>query len=167
MYVLEEDPAQTLEDTAGYQYGGIQEGKATPELAAQALGTQPPWTSYPTAFALADALEKGECQAAALEEAYQKSLADARGYEWTATGMRKVGSFQVAAETDTPTPPQGTLDRFLVYLGGSDTFGEVSTLARSDVNILAAVDVEKKRMALVATPRGLLRHLPPYGRPGG
>ncbi|MGI6254830.1 MAG: LCP family protein [Acutalibacter sp.] len=163
VYVLDQDPAQTLEDTVGYSYGGVEGGVATVQVAAQALGTQPQWTSYPTAFALADALEKGECQAVALEEAYQKSLSDARGYEWTETGMRKVGSFQVEAESQTPAPPQGTLDRFLVYLGGSDTFGEVSTLARSDVNILAAVDVTEKRMALVATPRDFYVTFPKTG----
>ena len=163
VYVLEKDPAQTLGDTVGYAYGGVTDGDATAQLAAQALGVTPPWTSYPTAFALVDALEKGECQAVALEEAYQKSLADARGYEWTETGMRKVGSFQVDAEVEVPAAPQGTLDRFLVYLGGSDTFGDVSTLSRSDVNILAAVDVTQKKMALVATPRDFYVTFPKTG----
>ena len=163
VYVLEKDPAQTLGDTVGYAYGGVTDGDATAQLAAQALGVTPPWTSYPTAFALVDALEKGECQAVALEEAYQKSLADARGYEWTETGMRKVGSFQVDAQVEVPAAPQGTLDRFLVYLGGSDTFGDVSTLSRSDVNILAAVDVTQKKMALVATPRDFYVTFPKTG----
>ena len=163
VYVLEKDPAQTLGDTVGYAYGGVTDGDATAQLAAQALGVTPPWTSYPTAFALVDALEKGECQAVALEEAYQKSLADARGYEWTETGMRKVGSFQVDAEVEVPAAPQGTLDRFLVYLGGSDTFGDVSTLSRSDVNILAAVDVTQKKMALVATHRDFYVTFPKTG----
>lgn len=163
VYVLEEDPAQTLGDTAGYAYGGVEDEGTALELAAQALGVTPPWTGYPTAFALVDALAKGECQAVVLEEAYQKSLADARGYQWTETGMRKVGAFQVEAEMEAPAAPQGTPDRFLVYLGGSDTFGEVSALARSDVNILAAVDVPKKKMALVATPRDFYVEFPKTG----
>lgn len=123
VYVLEKDPAQTLGDTVGYAYGGVTDGDATAQLAAQALGVTPPWTSYPTAFALVDALEKGECQAVALEEAYQKSLADARGYEWTETGMRKVGSFQVDAEVEAPAAPQGTLDRFWCTWGAAIPLG--------------------------------------------
>lgn len=49
--------------------------------------------------------------------------------------------------------PEGTPERFLLYLSGSDTFGDISTLSRSDVNILAAVDTRAKRLLLVATPR--------------
>ena len=47
--------------------------------------------------------------------------------------------------------PQQAPQRFLLYLSGSDTFGDAP--ARSDVNILAAVDVEARRLLLAATPR--------------
>lgn len=154
VYVLESDPAQEFPDTAGYAYGGLAEGAGALSLLEAALGSPPPWQEYPTAFALADALQKGERQAVLLEEAYQRSLADARGYEWTQAGMRRVGSLQVEeAEAAPPAPPEGVPQRFAVYLSGSDTFGDISTLARSDVNILAAVNVPEKRLALVATPR--------------
>ena len=66
VYVLEEDPAQDLAQTVGYRYGGLEE-EAFPAL-EQALGESPDWQRYPTAFALADALEKGERQAVVLEE---------------------------------------------------------------------------------------------------
>ena len=95
VYVLADDPAQALEDAAGYTFGGLEDGEASLTLLGQALGGEPDWEAYPTAFALADALQKGERQAVLLEEAYQKSLADARGYEWTEGGMRKIGSLQV------------------------------------------------------------------------
>ena len=143
VYVLEDDPAQTLEDTAGYAYGGVEAGAGSLALVGQALGQEPPWQEYPTAFALADALGKGERQAAVLEVAYQQSLSDARGYEWTETGMRQVGSLYVEEEAPLPSVPQEAPERFVVYLSGSDTFGPVSTLARSDVNILAAVDTQE------------------------
>ncbi|CCX37712.1 putative uncharacterized protein [Clostridium sp. CAG:1013] len=153
VYVLEDDPAQELEDTAGYPYGALkdEEGRT---LLGQALGEEPAWEEYPTAFALADALRKGECRAVLLEEAYQRSLSDARGYEWTETGMRKVGSLQVEKEeTVSLAAPEGEQESFLLYLSGNDTFGDVSTLSRSDVNILAAVNIRTKKMTLVATPR--------------
>ena len=102
---------------------------------------------------MADALGKGERQAAVLEVAYQQSLSDARGYEWTETGMRQVGSLYVEEEAPLPSVPQEAPERFVVYLSGSDTFGPVSTLARSDVNILAAVNTREKRLFLLATPR--------------
>lgn len=155
VYVLAEDPAQALEDAAGYTFGGLADGEASLTLLGQALGGEPDWEAYPTAFALADALQKGERQAVLLEEAYQKSLADARGYEWTEGGMRKIGSLQVEEPeaAPAPVPPEGTPESFVVYLSGSDTFGDISTLARSDVNILAAVNTRTKRLFLLATPR--------------
>ncbi len=153
VYVLEDDPAQELEDTAGYPYGALKDEEGL-TLLGQALGEEPAWEEYPTAFALADALRKGECRAVLLEEAYQRSISDARGYEWTETGMRKVGSLQVEKEeTVSLATPEGEQESFLLYLSGNDTFGDVSTLSRSDVNILAAVNIRTKKMTLVATPR--------------
>lgn len=153
VYVLEDDPAQELEDTAGYPYGALKDEEGL-TLLGQALGEEPAWEEYPTAFALADALRKGECRAVLLEEAYQRSISDARGYEWTETGMRKVSSLQVEKEeTVSLATPEGEQESFLLYLSGNDTFGDVSTLSRSDVNILAAVNIRTKKMTLVATPR--------------
>ena len=42
VYVLEDDPAQTLEDTAGYAYGGVEAGAGSLALVGQALGQEPP-----------------------------------------------------------------------------------------------------------------------------
>lgn len=120
----------------------------------EALGGSPAVEEYPTAFALADALQQGACGAVLLEESYQLSLSDARGYEWAAEGMRRLGAVSLPQEEAQPLPvPEGTPERFLLYLSGSDTFGDISTLSRSDVNILAAVDTRAKRLLLVATPR--------------
>jgi len=42
---------------------------------------------------------------------------------------------------------------FVVYLSGVDTRGELTEKARSDVNILAAVNPETKQVVLINTPR--------------
>jgi LCP family protein required for cell wall assembly len=42
---------------------------------------------------------------------------------------------------------------FVVYVSGIDTYGEVNTSARSDVNILAIVNKETKTVLLISTPR--------------
>ena len=67
----------------------------------------------------------------------------------------QVGSLELELE-DAPEPlavPEDLPRRFLVYLSGTDTFGSAATRARSDVNILAAVDTQAKKLLLVATPR--------------
>ena len=153
VYVLADDPAQDLSDAAGYLFGSLAGEEEAVARLEDALGGSPAVEEYPTAFALADALQQGACGAVLLEESYQLSLSDARGYEWTETGMRQVGSLYVEEEAPLPSVPQEAPERFVVYLSGSDTFGPVSTLARSDVNILAAVNTREKRLFLLATPR--------------
>lgn len=50
----------------------------------------------------------------------------------------------------------GTLDvskPFVVYISGIDTYGDIGTSSRSDVNMLAVVNPAKRTMLLVNTPR--------------
>lgn len=44
-------------------------------------------------------------------------------------------------------------DPFLVMISGIDTYGEIDTVSRSDVNILAAVDPSSGKILLVSIPR--------------
>lgn len=48
------------------------------------------------------------------------------------------------------TAPDGT---FIAYISGADTWGRASTKSRSDVNILAVVNTNTKKLLLVSTPR--------------
>ncbi len=153
VYVLQEDPAQELADAADYVFGRVQEEEAAQTALETALGKAPAYAEYATVFALVDALREGACGAVLLEEAYQVSVGDARGYEWTQTDMRKLGVLELPVEEEPMEVPPDTPDRFLLYLSGSDTFGDISTRSRSDVNILAAVDVPAREVLLVATPR--------------
>ena len=42
---------------------------------------------------------------------------------------------------------------FVVYISGIDTYGDIDTVSRSDVNILAVVDPRANKILLVNTPR--------------
>lgn len=44
-------------------------------------------------------------------------------------------------------------DTFIIYFSGIDSFGDISTVSRSDVNILAAVNFNTHKIQLVSTPR--------------
>ena len=44
-------------------------------------------------------------------------------------------------------------DNFMIYVSGIDTFGHVTDIARSDVNILVVVNTETKKIQLISTPR--------------
>ncbi len=55
---------------------------------------------------------------------------------------------------DTPTTvPKNIPDSFVMYLSGIDTYGNVGKRSRSDVNILAIVNTETKKVLLLSTPR--------------
>ena len=167
VYVEAGDPAQSLEDTAGYAFGaaaGEPYGEQAQAALRQRLG-EVEITSCPTAFALADRLRAGEVRAILLGDAYAQALSEAPGYQWTAQRLRQVGSLELELE-DTPEPlavPEDLPRRFLVYLSGTDTFGSAATRARSDVNILAAVDTQAKKLLLVATPRDFYVTFPETG----
>ena len=167
VYVEAGDPAQSLEDTAGYAYGaaaGEPYGEQAQAALRQRLG-EVEIASSPTAFALADRLRAGEVRAILLGDAYAQALSEAPGYQWTAQRLRQVGSLELELE-DAPEPlavPEDLPRRFLVYLSGTDTFGSAATRARSDVNILAAVDTQAKKLLLVATPRDFYVTFPETG----
>ena len=166
VYVDRDDPARSLEDTAGYPYGvlaGQARGEGPVAQLEARLGAVEA-TSYPTAFALADSLKAGESRAILLGEEYAAALAEAPGYEWTRDRLRRLESFsQNAGELEEPAVPEDMPERFLLCLSGIDTYGSLSTQARSDVNLLAAVDTAEKKLLLVATPRDFYVSYPETG----
>ena len=170
VYVEAGDPAQSLEDTAGYAFGAAA-GEPYGEQAQAALRQrlrEVEITSSPTAFALADRLRAGEVRAILLGDAYAQALSEAPGYQWTGQRLRQVGSLELELQ-DTTKPlavPEDLPRRFLVYLSGTDAFGSAATRARSDVNILAAVDTQEKKLLLVATPRDFYVTFPETGGAG-
>ena len=50
--------------------------------------------------------------------------------------------------------PKVSKDRFFnIYVSGIDTYGAISSVSRSDVNILMTVNRDTKRILLTTTPR--------------
>ena len=45
------------------------------------------------------------------------------------------------------------LENFNVYISGIDTYGEISTVSRSDVNIIATINIKDNKILLTNTPR--------------
>lgn len=52
------------------------------------------------------------------------------------------------------------LKSFVVYVSGIDTYGSVDVQSRSDVNILAVVNMEERKVQLINTPRDYFVPLP-------
>lgn len=51
------------------------------------------------------------------------------------------------------SPAEMSKSAFVIYISGIDTYGNVNRRSRSDVNILAAVNTQTKKVVLISTPR--------------
>ena len=129
---------------------------------------------------LVDGLNQGEADAIALNVAYLSLLAEMEGYQDTAGLLRNIYTHQTetivevaqnAKEKDDwsfmdlvggdDEAEEETSDRvFSMYISGIDTYGSVSAKSRSDVNIIATVNLDTHQVLLVSTPRDFYVPLP-------
>jgi LCP family protein required for cell wall assembly len=193
VYVVSDDPAQSIEDTAAYSYGssaGYSEDVLN-EVSRQA-GQEITAANYDNPFQMLAAFYSGEVQAVILDEAYLDIVSEAEPYsdffhaarcifsfasedrssfDFTARSEAEGGSGaeEIISADPTETP-------FIMYLSGADSRYDVRSRNRSDVNILAVVNPETCQILLVNTPRDYyisnpagdgakdkLTHLGPYG----
>lgn len=99
---------------------------------------------------LVESLRTGEVELGAMRTASLGLLRDNYPEFHSQTAVlatyRVRGDTQATAQVDVTKP-------FAIYISGIDTYGEVSTVSRSDVNILAAINPGQHSVLLVNTPR--------------
>lgn len=61
--------------------------------------------------------------------------------------------FNIKVKNQTKDKSTDTSKPFTIYISGIDSYGDISGVARSDVNILVVVNPEKNKILLVNTPR--------------
>ena len=165
VFVREDDPAQTLEDTASYTYAIIAEhdeeliAKATDIIETQ-VGKTLAMTLYEDSMLLADALLNKDADAILVNSAVIVALSEEEGYTDILEKLCVLHSFPIneleeTEPTEPPTEPVNSITQepFVVYLTGSDTRSKKLNKSRSDVNILAIVNPKTKQVLLVNTPR--------------
>lgn len=161
VYVLQKDSAQSIEDTIGYSYGisSSYDSEAADRLLftlEDLLKERPNVIEFENVFSLTDALNDQKVNAIILEEAYAESIAEAKGYEWTIEGIRKIDSFSFQEEesvSGSESVPQEIPEIFTVYISGIDTYGDINARSRSDVNILAFINTRSDKILMLSTPR--------------
>ena len=177
--VLEDDPARELEDTAGYGFGimGIIDRVSTDgalSLLEQRIGSVSAM-EYSSMITLANGLLDGSVQAILINEGYLPVVRENVEEFDSATRVLETFTLEqtVSHVSDDSSPDNideslfhGSItddndyDSFIVYLTGIDTYGAISSVSRSDVNILAVVNPETKQILLVTTPRDAYVPLP-------
>ena len=177
VYVRAGDSAQGLEDIKGYTIGILesQDRENTDKLLQKLktdLGGSVETAAYDKMALLVEELLLGKnIQAIILNTAYFDLISEMEGMEAVATGLRQLHVAQVetvvekepeVTEPET-TVPEGQLPCFTMYLSGVDTYGDIMTKSRSDVNILAVVNPNTRQVLLLSTPRDYYVELPIYG----
>lgn len=164
--VLADDPAETLEDAAGYIYGvqfeqGADNMQTTITEIQEQLGSDINMQEYDSIQNQAKALVNGEVQAIIYNEAYT-SIIEESVPEYSSM-VKIISKHTIKAELDFGTSGADDsliTEPFTVYISGIDTYGEVSETSRSDVNIIAVVNPETNQILLVTTPRDYFVPIP-------
>lgn len=158
-----DDPAQSLDDVKGYQFGILEDRDTenTQSLLRQLqekLGAAE-HTAYASPALLTDALYDDQVGAILLNKGYIPLLEEQEGYADFSDRTRILYEYTTAktvqpTPADTNAPVDVTKDPFVVYCSGIDArSSNINITSRSDVNILAVVNPTTRQILLVNTPR--------------
>lgn len=113
--------------------------------------------SYSAAY---DNLLSGASPAMVLNSAYTSLLEE--GY---ASKIKTIYTYKVTKAIETPakTAEVNNGDVFNVYVSGIDTYGPISSVSRSDVNIIMTVNQKTHKILLTTTPRDSYVQIPNGG----
>ena len=103
-------------------------------------------TSYLAAY---KSLVSGEAKAIVLNSVFENIIESE--YPDYASKIRKIYTKNITKEVAAPKISKNKF--FNVYVSGIDTYGPISSVSRSDVNILMTVNRDSKKILLTTTPR--------------
>ncbi|HFI0122701.1 TPA: LCP family protein [Streptococcus suis] len=106
-----------------------------------------PATSYLTAY---QSMINGESQAMVFNGVFSNILEN-EDPDFSSK-VKKIYSFKVTQTVETATE-QVSGDSFNIYISGIDTYGPISSVSRSDVNIIMTVNRATHKILLTTTPR--------------
>lgn len=113
--------------------------------------------SYQSAF---DTISSDSNQAMVLNSGFV-SLLEQPG-ESLKDRVKTIYTYTVRKETKT-NPKTANADVFNIYVSGIDTYGPISSVSRSDVNIIMTVNLKTNKVLLTTTPRDSYVKIPDGG----
>lgn len=169
VYVRAEDGAVTLQDTAEYAYGILEElDRESTDEALQELEEELETTLRVQEFhgilEIVDGLLRGQVDAILLNQTYLDIAGDMEGYEELSTLVREIGVRDVEKVVENATPgaqenvnseeEETEKDVFVIYFSGIDSrSSKLVAKSRSDANLLAVVNANTHKVLLISTPR--------------
>lgn len=106
-------------------------------------------SSYLAAY---KSLTSGEVKAMVLNSVFEDTI---RGEDPDyASKIKKIYTYKISKKIDTAIGKQDpNAEVFNIYVSGIDTYGPISSVSRSDVNIIMTVNRKTKKVLLTTTPR--------------
>lgn len=163
VYVMANDPAQTMIDASDYTFGILEttDRQNTDKVVGEinnSLGKIISIKEYPTTTAMVAALYSGEVKAIIMNSAYVGVATGVEAYANFEKETRILKSNDI--ESNIVVAHQNdeylkSTDRvFTIYVSGIDTRGNSPMVnSRSDVNILLTANLDTRQILLISTPR--------------
>lgn len=170
VYVAKDDPAENINDALSreYRFGILKVGdrEVVNELINKIESNSTvkmDIVEYPSIIDLVSAMKSSKIDSFILSDAYMEALSSMEGYAKYNESVRAIYSTSVESEikvvkkNETKEVEESSFDYlpecFSIYISGIDTYGPVTTKSRSDVNIIATVNLKTHNVLLVSTPR--------------
>lgn len=158
IYVLKENPAETINEVAEGTFGifDVSEGSKVLETVSTVntnVGSIITTKEYVDAASVAAALFNKEVDAIIMDESYVSIIEETKEYKEFETKTKVLESYEHKSELKSTAVSNVTKTPFTVFISGIDTYGNVNKKSRSDVNMTATVNPETKQILLVSTPR--------------
>lgn len=166
IYVKAADSAQTVADAKTYVFGALSDldRENTDGAIVQInkeMNTEIQVKEMQGVMQLVDSLRDGECDAIILNHAYLAVLEEMEGYEEIDSEIREIDMKKVEVVMEAPKKDMGSDEKvqaedknvIQIYISGIDTRGNEIINTRSDVNIIATVNMNTGQILLVSTPR--------------
>ena len=104
--------------------------------------------SYAAAY---QALQEDKTKAIVLNSTFEDTVASVDADY--AKKIKKIYSYKIRRQVETKAKADANADTFNIYVSGIDTYGPVTSVSRSDVNIIMTVNRKTKQVLLTTTPR--------------
>ena len=162
VFVRKDDPAKELSDAKDYTFAilGFLDRENTDTALkeiSKTLSKTPKTEEFDGLGELMDSLLSSKStDAVVINKGFLDLLEDIEGHEEDLSKIRELCTIHIEKETAFVEDNEVSKlndSVFTVYFSGIDTTGKITKRSRSDVNILATVNVETGQILLVSTPR--------------
>ena len=156
VYVLKDDPANTIQDAKDYTFGlNSVLDRTNTDLTVQeineSVGKEIDTIEYDDLMNMIDDLYAGQNGAIVMNESYTESVMEA--YPVFADETKIIYEKSFESDVVTTAEKNTASECFTIYLSGNDQSGALTKTGRSDVNILMVVNPTTKQILLINTPR--------------